>query len=86
MHEQAYVQIAKNVDKNFQTAPKADEDLSQAFIAYLKIVYTPEEAELVQHLFMPPVFKTLEELADATNDLLTGDLFDIERVARLSND
>ena len=29
---------------------------------------------------------TGEELADATNDLLTGDLFDIERVARLSND
>ena len=27
-----------------------------------------------------------KELADATNDLLTGDLFDIERVARLSND
>ena len=66
MHEQAYIQIAENVDKNFQTAPKAGDDLSQAFIAYLKIVYTPEEAELVQHLFMPPVFKTLEELADAT--------------------
>ena len=66
MHEQAYRQIAENVDKNFQTAPKAGDDLSQAFIAYLKIVYTPEEAELVQHLFMPPVFKTLEELADAT--------------------
>ncbi len=67
MHEQAYRQIAENVDKNFQTAPKAGDDLSQAFIAYLKIVYTPEEAELVQHLFMPPVFKTLEDLADATD-------------------
>ena len=66
MHDQAYVQIAENVDKNYQTAPKAGDDLSQAFIAYLKIVYTLEEAELVQHLFMPPVFKTLEELADAT--------------------
>jgi hypothetical protein len=66
MHEHAYRQIADNVDKNFLTAPKAGDDLSQAFIAYLKTVYTPEEAELVQHLFMLPVFKTLEELADAT--------------------
>jgi ferredoxin len=66
MDQQAYRQIAENVDKNFQTAPKAGDDLSEAFIAYLKIVYTPEEAELVQHLFMPPEFKTLEELADAT--------------------
>ena len=66
MDEKAYRQIAENVDKNFQTAPKAGDDLSQAFIAYLKIVYTPEEAKLVQHLFMLPVFKTLEELMDAT--------------------
>jgi hypothetical protein len=66
MHEQAYVQIAEKVDKNYQTAPKPGDDLSQAFIAYLKIVYALEEADLVQHLFMPPVFKTLEELADAT--------------------
>jgi ferredoxin len=66
MHEQAYRQIAENVDKNYRTAPKAGGDLSQAFISFLKTLYTPEEAEVVQHLFMPLVFKTLEELAEAT--------------------
>lgn len=66
MNEQVYIQIAENVDKNFQTAPKAGDELSKAFIAYLKIVYTPEEAEVVQYLFMFPEFKTIEELADAS--------------------
>ncbi len=66
MGEQTYIQIAENVDKNFQTAPKAGDELSQAFIAYLKIVYTPEEAKVVRHMFMFPMTKTLEELAEAT--------------------
>ncbi|MBW2091504.1 MAG: 4Fe-4S binding protein [Deltaproteobacteria bacterium] len=65
VNDQVYVRIAENVDKGFQTAPKAGGELSQAFIAYLKIVYTPEEAELVQHLNM---FKsiTAEEVAKAS--------------------
>ena len=62
MPEQACVQIAENVDKNIQTAPKAGNNLSQAFIALLRTVYSPEEAEVVQHLFMPPVLKNLEEV------------------------
>jgi ferredoxin len=61
----AYVRIAENVDKGYQTAPKADGELSKAFIAYLKIVYTPEAAELVQHLSMPPFLKTAGEVAAA---------------------
>jgi len=36
MPEQACVQIAENLDKNIQTAPKAGNDLSQAFIAFIK--------------------------------------------------
>jgi ferredoxin len=74
MSDQVYVQIAENVDKGFQTAPKSDAgELSRAFIAYLKLLYTPEEAEVVQHLFMFPVYKTMQELAEAagksTDDL-----------------
>ena len=63
-NDQYYVQIAENIDKGFQTAPKEDGELSKAFIAYLKIVYAPEEAEVIQHLQMPPVFKTAEEIAE----------------------
>jgi len=65
MSDQVYVRIAENIDKGIQTAPKADGELSKAFIAFLKIVYTPEEAELVQHLNMHHS-KTLEELIDAS--------------------
>jgi len=65
MPEQACVQIAENVDKNIQTAPKAGNNLSQAFIALLRTVYSPEEAEVVQHLL-----KNLEEVADAILDPL----------------
>ncbi|MCJ7832816.1 MAG: hypothetical protein MUQ20_00330, partial [Deltaproteobacteria bacterium] len=59
---QVYVRIAENVDKGYQTAPKADQELSKAFIAYLKIVYTPEEAELVQYISMAPIMKTTREV------------------------
>lgn len=65
MNERNYVQIAENVDKGFQTAPKADGELSKAFIAYLKLVYSPEEAGLVQHIPMMPQSKTAEEVAAA---------------------
>lgn len=75
-NEQTYIRIAENVDKGYQTAPKAGEELSQAFIAYLKIVYTPEEAELVQYLGMPPVMKTVQEIAEASG----SDLEKVESV------
>jgi Pyruvate/2-oxoacid:ferredoxin oxidoreductase delta subunit len=64
---QTYVRIAESIDRGFQTAPKEGEGLSRAFIAYLELVYTPEEAELVQHLEMfprPP--KTAQEVAEAS--------------------
>ena len=65
MNEQHYVRIAENIDKGFQTAPKVDGELSKAFIAHLKLVYSPEEAELVQHIPMMPQSTTAEEVAAA---------------------
>ena len=70
MTEQAYIQIAENVDKGFQTAPKSNGELSKAFVAYLKLVYTPEEAELVQHVPMPMNMTTSEEVAEASGQNL----------------
>ena len=63
MSDKTYIQIAKNIDKGIQTAPKADGEISKAFLAYLKLVFTPEEAELVQHLEMNKS-KTSQQLAD----------------------
>jgi Pyruvate/2-oxoacid:ferredoxin oxidoreductase delta subunit len=65
MSDQAYVCIAENIDRGIQTAPKADGELSKAFIEFLKIVYTPQEAELVQHLQMHQS-KSIEELIEAS--------------------
>jgi Pyruvate/2-oxoacid:ferredoxin oxidoreductase delta subunit len=52
MRELTYLQIAENVDAGPLTAPKADGGFSKAFIKFLKLLYTPQEAELVQHLKM----------------------------------
>ena len=76
MSDQAYLQIAENVDKGFQTAPKANGELSKAFIAYLKLVYTPEQAELVQHLPMPINATTAEAVAEASG----REVEDVEKV------
>ena len=68
MKDQMYIRIAENVDKGYQTAPKeADGNLSAAFIAYLKIIYAPEEAQLVQYLHMPPVLKTADEVSELSD-------------------
>ena len=50
MSELAYLKIAENVDAGPLTAPKADGDFSKAFVKFLKLLYTPEEADIVQHL------------------------------------
>ncbi|MBN1615194.1 MAG: 4Fe-4S binding protein [Deltaproteobacteria bacterium] len=65
-YDHAYLKIAENVDKGYQTAPRAGQELSPAFIAYLKIVYTPEEAEFVQYLSMAPIMKTSLDVAEAS--------------------
>jgi len=66
MSDQIYVRVAENIDKGVQTAPKeVTGGLSKAFIEFLKIVYSPEESELVQHLQMhKPI--TIEEIVTAS--------------------
>ncbi len=88
MRDQVYLRIAENVDRGIQTAPKADGKLSQAFIAYLKLLYTPGEGELVQHLEMRPYpAKTARQVADASGrevgevERMLGSLADRGRLA-----
>ncbi len=50
MQDAIYLKVAEQVDEGFQGAPKSEGEISKAFLAYLKLIYTPEEAELVQHL------------------------------------
>jgi Pyruvate/2-oxoacid:ferredoxin oxidoreductase delta subunit len=63
MSEVAYRKIAENVDAGPLTAPKANGDFSPAFIRFLKLLYTPGEAELVQYLTMPAATSLAEVVA-----------------------
>ena len=65
MSNSIYKKIAKKIDEGPRTAPKANGNLSKSFINYLKLLYTPEEAELVQHLKMGMEFKTAGDVAKA---------------------
>jgi len=66
MDEQAYIRIAEAIDRGPQRAPKVDGQFSKTFLAYLKLIYTPEEAAIIQYLNMPAKynFKSAGQVAD----------------------
>lgn len=45
-----YFRIAENLDKHAGGAPKKGGSFSPAFMEYLQLLYTPEQAQLVQYL------------------------------------
>lgn len=66
MKDAPYYRIAEGLDKNPTGAPKLGDEFSPAFIALLKILYTPEEAEIIQHLKVFDKFTTIEQVAEIT--------------------
>lgn len=60
-----YLKIAEHFDEGTLGAPKVGGSFSKAFIDYLKLLYTPEEAELVQHLRMMREFTSAADVASA---------------------
>ena len=60
-----YLQIAKTLDQGPLTAPRAGNEISRAFIEFLKLVYPAEQAEIVRHLSMPYKFLSAAQLAAA---------------------
>lgn len=71
-YQSAYMNIAQNLeDQDPHTTPKnEDGSFHEAFISYLKLTYTPEEAEIVQYLNHGAAFSTVQEVADSSgNDL-----------------
>ena len=61
----AYDCIARKIDEQDpHTAPKMiDGSIHAAFIEHLKLTYTPEEAEIIQHLNLLDEFTSSEEIA-----------------------
>lgn len=48
--ETVYLRIAEKLDRHAAGAPRSGEGFSRAFIEYLRLIYPPEAANLVQHL------------------------------------
>jgi ferredoxin len=70
MAESPYVQLARALDTNFQGIPKRDGEYSSAFLEYLELLFTPEEAEVASCLGVGAPFTTSQEVAEKTGRLL----------------
>lgn len=70
-NDAAYRHIARTIDAAPMTGPKAGGDISPAFLEYLALLYTPEQAEVVQHLKMP--VGLMPTIADLAASMLNAD-------------
>lgn len=69
MSDEPYIRIAELIDMNPQRAPRSGGGFSPAFIEHLKLLFTEEEAGLIQHLGPPATnpakFTTAEKVGEA---------------------
>ncbi len=71
MENTPYTNLWNKLDENFMTAPKDSEGNPQpSFLKFLALVYSTEEAELLQHMKRPGQFVTTQELAGITKKSL----------------
>lgn len=59
-----YRNIAESLDKAFRRAPRKNGKPSDAFVKYLAIIYSDEEAEILQHMKGYPGFLTSVQIAE----------------------
>ena len=64
MHEAVYKKLAEKFDMFVTGAPKKGSDFSPAFLTYLGMLFTPEEAELASFLSVAPHTMTAEAVAE----------------------
>lgn len=64
MVESVYVKLAERLDMNITGVPKKDGDFSPAFMEYLKIIFTPDDAEVASFLSVEPNLRSAEEVAE----------------------
>lgn len=64
MTESSYEKLAQRLDMNVTGVPKRNGDFSEAFIKYLGILFTPEEAEAASYLSVDPKRLTIEQVAE----------------------
>ena len=67
MENATYINLWNKLDENFITAPKdSNGDPQPSFLKFLSLVYSPEEADILQHMKRPGQFITTEELSEVT--------------------
>jgi ferredoxin len=64
MEKSVYVALAERLDMNITGAPKKDGVFSPAFLEYLELLFTPEEAEVASFLTVDPKAMTAQEVAE----------------------
>ena len=64
MQESPHRKLAKRLDMNMMGVPKRGGDFSPAFMEYLELLYTPEEAEIASFVAVDPDRSTAEEIAE----------------------
>ena len=74
MTESVYINLWKKLHDGPQTAPADAEGNPQpSFMKHLELCYTPEEAELLQHMDRPGRFMSTREVADRAFAGITPD-------------
>jgi ferredoxin len=68
MNDARYINIAQKMDDDPKTAPKTKDKTAfqKSFIEYLKLVYSPEEAEVIQYLNVEPALLTTQQVAETS--------------------
>ena len=82
MDDSAYKRIAQTLAKGLQGAPIKDGAVSPAFLEFLTLIYTPEEAEVVQYLDHLPGFMTDAQVAEAAG----RDIEEVRAVLKRAHD
>lgn len=65
MADEKYIELAWKMDKNMQGIPKTGENISPAFLKYIELLFSPEEAELALHLNLAPKLRPVSEIASS---------------------
>jgi hypothetical protein len=64
MSKDTYTKLAERLDMNITGIPKKDGAPSPAFLEYLELLYTPEEAAVAVFLSVAPNFMSPEDVAE----------------------
>lgn len=64
MEESIYKKLAERIDMNVTGVPKRDGEFSPAFLEYLRLLFTPEEAGVASFLSVDPYRMTAEQVAE----------------------